>query len=123
MLQVLIAMLLAQVLSSPLPSATACPPTSVVRIPTTKGDTEWSGHLRENGVSLVLVEVLLTITPNGTIKSAVVTKPGNSEVDSMALVDSKVGTYKPATVNCQPVEGTYLFKEMFYNMKLFGPGI
>jgi hypothetical protein len=64
-------------------------------------------------ISCFVEEVLVTVNPDGTVKSAVLQKSLGFGADERALTDARQSNYQPKTVNCKPVEGTYLFREMF----------
>ncbi len=58
--------------------------------------------------------VLVTIAPNGSVKSASVSKTsGNAAIDNAVLDAARQSKYSPKLVNCQPVQGTYLFLAAF----------
>jgi TonB family protein len=102
-------------LASPSPPASTCPPTEVQRVkPTNAPDPEWPGHSKWcTGISCFVEEVLVTVNPDGTVKNAVVKKSWGVGADYAAITAARQSTYRPKTVNCQPVEGTYIFREIF----------
>ena len=112
-LAVMLSLLLAQALPSP--TASACPPTEVKRVkPTNAPDPEWSGQNKWcTGIACKVVEVLVTVNPAGTVKSAVVQRSWGAGADAAALTAARNSKYIPKTVNCQPVTGTYIFRELF----------
>lgn len=112
-----VAALLAQTTPVPSPTASTCPPTEVKRVrPTNAPDPElpYSGH--DNwckGVSCFVVDVVVTVNPDGTVKSAVERGSWGAGTDYVATKAARESKYIPATANCRPVEGTYIFREMF----------
>ncbi len=57
---------------------------------------------------------LVTISPNGSVMKAVISKSsGNAAVDKSLLDAARQSKYSPELVNCQPVEGQYLFRADF----------
>jgi hypothetical protein len=115
LLHVALSVLLAQASPSPSPTATPCPPALVKRVKLTNHpDPEWHGRTSEcTGVSCFVVEVLVTVASDGSVTSATLKRSWHAETNDTALRDARSSTYIPATLNCRPVEGTYLFKEMF----------
>lgn len=114
-LAVMLTLLLAQVTPSPSPSASTCPQTNVKRVKSTNApDSEWPGHDKWcTGISCYVVEVVVTVNPDGTVKNAVIQKGWGEGANDAALTAARESTYRPKTVNCRPVEGTYLFRELF----------
>lgn len=114
-------LLLAQLLSSPLPTDAKCAPTAVKRIRLTKvPDPEWRGPDKWDkwctGNACFVEEVLVTVNPDGTVKSAVVRGSWGAGPDGAALTAARNSKYIPATINCKSAEGTYVFREMFTQM-------
>jgi len=69
---------------------------------------------RELGLGEVTVQVEVTISPSGSLQSAkLYSQSGNMALDQAALSAAKQSTYAPKVVNCDPIEGTYLFKVTF----------
>ena len=103
--------------SVPSPSPSACPPTSVTRVQCTDcgPDPEWHGPITGLGSNTAIAVVEVTVKPDGTIKSATIWKStGTPDGDHTALADARnKSAYLPATVDCKPVEGKYVFKERF----------
>lgn len=59
----------------------------------------------------VSAEVAVTIAPSGKVAGAKVYKSsGDAAVDNAVLTAAEKSTYSPKLVNCEPVEGTYLFR-------------
>ncbi|MFY9718229.1 MAG: TonB family protein [Candidatus Cybelea sp.] len=57
---------------------------------------------------------LVTIAPNGSVMSAVISKSsGNAAIDKAVLDAARHSTYSPELVYCRPVEGQYLFRADF----------
>lgn len=106
-------LLLSQALPSPV--ASTCPPTEVKRVKPTKApDPEWHGQNDWcTGIVCKVVEVVVTVNPDGTVKSAVVQRSWGAGADAAALAAARNSKYIPKTVNCQPVTGTYIFRELF----------
>lgn len=108
------ALTVAQVVLSPSPSP--CPPTAVTRLQCADcgPDPEWHGPTAGLAPNIVIAVVEVTVEPDGTIKSAKIWKSsGTPDGDRTALAAARNSTYSPATLNCKPVEGKYLFKERF----------
>ena len=107
--------LLPQALSSPPPTGNACAPTPVKRLKPPNGlDPQWPGGSKGcSGITCFVEEMLVTVNPDGTVRSAVVRGSWGAGSDNRALAAARDSTYVPATVNCKPVEGTYIFHEMF----------
>jgi TonB family protein len=58
--------------------------------------------------------VAVTIAPNGSVAHASVSKSsGNARIDQAVLDAATHSKYSPKLVNCQPVEGKYLFRADF----------
>jgi hypothetical protein len=64
-------------------------------------------------ISCFVVAVAVTVNPDGTVKSAVERGSWGEGTDYAVVNAARESNYIPATVNCQPVEGTYVFREMF----------
>lgn len=56
----------------------------------------------------------MTVNPDGTIKSVALKRSWAFGADYAALDDARHSAYQPATVNCKAVEGTYLFRELYW---------
>ena len=110
-----LAIILAQATPLPSPTTSACPPTDVKRIkPTNAPDPEWPRQDKWcTGIACLVVEVVVTVNPDGTVKSAVERGSWGTGADAAALTAARNSKYVPATVNCQPVMGTYIFRELF----------
>ena len=113
-LAAVLTMLLTQVLPSPLPSATLCPPTDVKRI-TKNGIPDNSASLAHaakwcQGISCEVEEVLVTVNPDGTVKDAVVQRSWGRGFDDYALETARTSKYIPKTIDCKPVLGTYMYR-------------
>ncbi len=62
----------------------------------------------------VSAQVAVTIAPSGKIASAKIYKSsGDAVVDNAVLTAAEKSTYSPKRVNCQAVEGTYVFRADF----------
>lgn len=104
--------LLAQ--ASPSPTSSTCPTTEVVRLtpngPIPSATVPSKTQIPEHAVTVILV----TVNPDGSVKSAVIQKSsGTPSLDAQSLADAKSSTYKPKTINCKPVEGTYLYRNVW----------
>lgn len=110
-----LALLVAQATPLPSPSATTCLPTEVKRVrPKNAPDPEFRGHDSWcKGISCFVVDVVVTVNPDGTVKSAVERGSWGVGTDYAVMRDARNSNYIPATVDCKPVEGTYIFREMF----------
>lgn len=97
------------------PPPSMCPPTDVKRIrPTSVPDPEFHGSAKWcTGNSCYVEEVVVTVNPDGTVKSAAVRHSWGVGPDDAALTAARNSKYIAATVNCKPVQGTYVFREMF----------
>jgi hypothetical protein len=101
--------------ASPSPLATTCPTTDVQRIKVPgQPDREWRAPVRYcTGIACKFIAVLVTVNPDGTVKNAVIQNGWEEEENNQVLQDARESTYRPKTVNCQAVEGTYIFRELF----------
>lgn len=114
-LTLIAALLMAQTLASPHAIATTCAPTAAKRIkPVGLPDPEWHGTDKWcTGAACFIEEVLVTVNPDGTVKSAVARKSWGIGPDAAVLAAARSSKYISATLNCEPVGGTYVFREMF----------
>jgi TonB family protein len=56
----------------------------------------------------------VTLAPNGSVVSVLISKSsGNAAIDKAVAVAARQSKYSPKLVNCQPVQGTYLFYASF----------
>ncbi len=96
----------------PSPTAGACPAATDVVVTRPEEPIAPPG-LSELGGS-ISVTILVTVNPDGSVKSAQVERSSNSlAVDKAALNAARSSTYRPKIVNCHPVEGTYHFTVKF----------
>lgn len=111
----LLAALLAQGLASPSATASTCPTTPVTRVKRIRPpDAEWpSADHWCKGISCFVVEILVTVNADGTVRSAAVQKTNDYLSGQTALHEARQSTYIPATLDCEPVSGTYVFRELF----------
>jgi len=111
---VMFALLLGHATAPPSASAGACPPMPVRRIRPTGYDPEWRGAPDKwcTGIACVNVEVVVTVNPDGTVKSAVERGSWGDETDHAVVKAALNSKYIPATTNCKPVEGIYIFREL-----------
>lgn len=54
-------------------------------------------------------EVIVTVNPDGSVKNAVVKRSIDAEEDRLTLNEARKSRYRPKTVNCVAVEGTFHF--------------
>jgi Gram-negative bacterial TonB protein C-terminal len=66
------------------------------------------------GVTGTPVFVMVTVNRDGSIASTAIVKSAGRDLDDRTIKFARLSTYKPATVNCKPVLGTYLFKTYYY---------
>lgn len=94
----------------PSPPPSICPSTEVAQV-TPHGPIPSATPLKQTGPPyLVYATVLVTVNPDGSVKDAVLEKhSGFSGTDSLAVQRARRAVYRPKTVNCAAVEGTYLF--------------
>lgn len=60
------------------------------------------------------VNVVVTIAPNGqVVHTAVLHSSGNAAIDDAVVKAARQSTYSPKTVNCTPVQGSYVFHADF----------
>jgi hypothetical protein len=93
-------LLLAQ--AAPWPSS--CPPTPVKRIQS-DGTEERAWHSNHRLGNWIDVQV--DVSADGTVKSATVKRSFSADRDAQVVNEALKSKYKPATVNCEAVEGTY----------------
>ena len=75
---------------------------------------DYPDSARELGLGEVQVAVQVTIGPSGNLVDAKVSQSaGNMALDQAALSAARQSTYAPKIVNCQPVQGDYLFRVTF----------
>lgn len=62
----------------------------------------------------ISAQVAVTIAPSGKVAGAKIARSsGDPAVDNAVLTAAEKSTYSPKVVNCQPVEGTYVFRADF----------
>jgi len=60
------------------------------------------------------VEVSVTIAPDGrVVKTSIVKSSGNTTADNAVVTAARKSKYSPKVVNCEPVEGGYIFRADF----------
>jgi protein TonB len=75
---------------------------------------EYPDSARDLGLGEVQVAVEVTISPTGSLVGTKIAQSGgNMALDNAALAAARQSTYSPKIVNCQPVQGDYLFKVTF----------
>lgn len=91
-----------------LPTPTTCPDTPVRDIKSARFDIP-----ADNRREQLEIHILVTVEPDASVKSVVrQDSSGNRAFDDAAMNSALNSTYAPATANCKPVEGTYLYLEM-----------
>jgi len=94
---------------APSPSARTCPTTEVEWTHSFRPGTQKSQSFHTVGT--VSAAALVTVNPDGSVKSVTLKKSSHySDVDAFTISQARNAIYKPKTVNCEPVQGTYLFK-------------
>jgi TonB family protein len=114
MYAVFVSLLLAQTAATPAPAVTACPTVEIERIPEAGApDPEWRGSSPASGV---LAIVAVVVNPDGSLKDVRIFKStGTPDGDHTALLNAAHSVYRPKQVNCENVQGTYHFRELFPN--------
>lgn len=103
-----LALLVAQATLLPSPKARTFPATPATEIRGVPIQAALSSE-REIGARIPQVTVQVTVATNGSVKAARVWKSsGYRDYDIDALRSAEAGHYRPATVNCQPVEKSIL---------------
>lgn len=103
MISLALSLLLAQATQLPLPAASTCPTTPVKVIK--RASPPMFDTPPDFGGTVLLA---VTVSASGSVKSASITKSsGLKAFDNAGLQAARNSTYKPKTVNCKPVEGTY----------------
>ena len=75
---------------------------------------EYPDQARDLGLGEVQVAVEVTISPSGSLVDAKIAQSANNmSMDQAAIAAAKQSTYAPKVVNCQPVQGDYLFRVTF----------
>jgi protein TonB len=75
---------------------------------------EYPDSARDLGLGEVQAAVEVTIGPTGNLVDAKIAQSANNmAMDQAALSAAKQSTYAPKIVNCQPVQGDYLFRVTF----------
>jgi|SRR5579884_843791 len=75
---------------------------------------EYPENARELGLGEVQVAVQVTIGPSGNLVNAKIAQSANNmSLDNAALAAARQSTYAPKIVDCQPVQGDYLFRVTF----------
>jgi TonB family protein len=103
--------LLGQATSSPMPSpmASTCPTTEATVISATEPVFPIGMANMLNGPVTVLA--MVTVAVDGSPKAeSIIKSSGFKTVDDAVLRAARASTYKPKMFNCEPVQGTYLFR-------------
>jgi protein TonB len=75
---------------------------------------DYPDSARELGLGEVQVAVQVTIGPTGSLVDAKIAQSANNmALDQAALAAARQSTYAPKIVNCQAVQGDYLFRVTF----------
>jgi TonB family protein len=75
---------------------------------------EYPESARNRGFGRSTVEVEVSVGPVGSVLGTRVTKSsGNSLIDDATVRAARESTYSPKLVNCQPTQGSYLFRAVF----------
>ena len=104
-------LLLGQAISSPMPSpmANTCPTTEATVISATEPVFTMGMMNMLNGPVTVLA--IVTVAVDGSPKAeSIIKSSGFKPVDDAVLRAARASTYKPKMFNCEPVQGTYLFR-------------
>jgi TonB family protein len=104
-------LLLGQVTSSPAasPMGSTCPTTEATVISATEPVFPLGTMNMLNGPVTVLA--MVTVAVDGSPKAeSIIKSSGFKTVDDAALRAARASTYKPKMFNCEPVQGTYLFR-------------
>lgn len=102
----LLAVLLGQMVASPSPTASTCPPTPVKWITSPEIPSgAYPSFSKRPDLGGTGVEV--SVDASGIVTAVRIIKPsGFQNFDAAALAAAAKGTYKPATVGCKPTSGT-----------------
>jgi TonB family protein len=69
---------------------------------------------KDIGIGPVTVQVEVTVGPSGNLVSASIYKSANNmAIDQAALRAARESTYSPKLVDCNAVQGQYLFRADF----------
>jgi TonB family protein len=75
---------------------------------------EYPDAARDLGLGEVQVAVQVTIAPSGQlVGTKIAQSAGNMSLDNAAVAAARQSTYSPKIVNCQAVQGDYLFRVTF----------
>jgi protein TonB len=75
---------------------------------------DYPDSAREEGLGAVVVNVIVTLSATGQPLSATLqNSSGNLAIDNAAKQAALQSQYAPKIVNCQPVQGQYIFKVTF----------
>ena len=71
-------------------------------------------NIRNTGIGQVSALVEVTVGANGQVLNPrVYQSSGNAAIDQATLTAATASTYTPATLNCKPVAGAYMFRAEF----------
>jgi TonB family protein len=88
-----------------------CPHPNAEATATDQVSTQYPARARNSGFRSATVEVEVTVGPSGNLVEArVVKSSGNLSIDEAALRAARESTYSPKLVDCNPVQGNYLFR-------------
>ena len=69
---------------------------------------------KDIGIGATTVQVEVTVGPSGNLVGTKIYKSSNNmAIDQAALRAARQSSYSPKLVDCQPVEGDYLFRADF----------
>jgi TonB family protein len=92
----------------------ACANPNVEATVTNPVQPDYPESARDLGLGAVSVEVEVTVSASGNLSGATVYKSSNNmSIDQAALRAARQSTYSPKLVDCQPTNGSYIFKADF----------
>jgi TonB family protein len=75
---------------------------------------EYPESAKDMNMGPVTVQIEVTVGPSGNLVGAKIYKSGNNmAIDQAALRAARESTYSPKLVDCNAVEGDYLFRADF----------
>ncbi|MBV8721080.1 MAG: energy transducer TonB, partial [Candidatus Eremiobacteraeota bacterium] len=92
----------------------ACANPNVEATTTNAVPAEYPESAKDLGLGEVTAQVEVTVGPSGNLINATIFKSTNNmAMDQAALRAARQSSYSPKLVNCQPVQGDYLFRVDF----------
>jgi TonB family protein len=89
----------------------ACPHPNAEATITDQVSAQYPARAYNSGFRSATVEVEVTVGPSGNLVDAgVIKSSGNLSIDEAALRAARQSTYSPKLVECNPVQGNYLFR-------------